>query len=81
MRVLGAREQIARLATDIVGDPEIGLGMLRRLSVFAGKEVEKPVGVDEKLGEQEKVKRKEKKKGEEEIETLPIDDQIRAAAL
>lgn len=41
-RVSAAREQIARLATDVVGDPEVGLGMLRRLFVFAGETVSSP---------------------------------------
>lgn len=37
-----AREQIARLSTDIVNDPELTLGLIRRLSVFANKTVVSP---------------------------------------
>lgn len=41
-RIAAARNQIARLATDIVGDPEVSLGLLRRLSVFAQHKVHRP---------------------------------------
>jgi nucleolar complex protein 3 len=39
-RVALAREQIARLSTDIINDPEVSLGFIKRLSVFAGPSVE-----------------------------------------
>lgn len=39
-RVTLAREQIARLSTDIINDPEVSLGFIKRLSVFAGSSVE-----------------------------------------
>ncbi|PWN21611.1 NOC3p-domain-containing protein [Microstroma glucosiphilum] len=41
-RVAAAREQIARLSTDIVGDPEVSIGLLRRLSVFAQSTIARP---------------------------------------
>ncbi|CAO1613721.1 unnamed protein product [Parajaminaea phylloscopi] len=41
-RVAAAREQIARLSTDIIGDPEVSLGLLRRLSVFAQPTISRP---------------------------------------
>lgn len=41
-RIAAAREQIARLSTDIVGDPEVSLGLLRRLSVFAQSTISRP---------------------------------------
>jgi nucleolar complex protein 3 len=41
-RVAAAREQIARLSTDIVGDPEVSIGLLRRLSVFAQSSIVRP---------------------------------------
>lgn len=37
-----AREQIAQLSSQVVGDPELGLSWLRRLLVFAQLEVEPP---------------------------------------
>lgn len=37
-----AREQIARLSTEIINDPELTLGLVRRLAVFAGPTVESP---------------------------------------
>lgn len=37
-----AREQIAQLSSQVVGDPELGLNWLRRLLVFAQLEVEPP---------------------------------------
>ncbi|PWN27699.1 NOC3p-domain-containing protein [Jaminaea rosea] len=41
-RIAAAREQIARLSTDIIGDPEVSLGLLRRLSVFAQDHIQRP---------------------------------------
>lgn len=41
-RITLAREQIARLSTDIINDPEVSLGFIKRLSVFAGTKVESP---------------------------------------
>ncbi|KAI3618467.1 hypothetical protein CBS9595_002830 [Malassezia furfur] len=43
-----AREQIAHLASQIVGDPEMGLHWLRRLLVFAERRAEAPPGVQGK---------------------------------
>lgn len=43
-----AREQIASLASQIVGDPELNMGLLRRLSVFAETRVEPPPETGEK---------------------------------
>lgn len=39
-----AREQIANLASQIIGDPELGLHWLRRLLVFANTRAEAPPG-------------------------------------
>lgn len=41
-RVGAAKNQIARLASDIMGDPEMSLGMLRRLTVFAQSSIQRP---------------------------------------
>lgn len=41
-RILMAREQIARLSTDIINDPEVSLGFIKRLSVFAAPSVQSP---------------------------------------
>lgn len=52
-RVRLAREQIARLSTDIVNDPEVSLGLIKRLATFANQNVtsaedrEKSAPVDE----------------------------------
>ncbi|WFD41465.1 hypothetical protein MPSI1_000092 [Malassezia psittaci] len=43
-----AREQIAKLASQIVGDPEMGLHWLKRLLVFAQTRAEAPPGVQGK---------------------------------
>ncbi|WFD49471.1 hypothetical protein GLX27_004154 [Malassezia furfur] len=45
-----AREQIAHLASQIVGDPEMGLHWLRRLLVFAERRADAPPGVQGKPG-------------------------------
>ncbi|UZJ55122.1 hypothetical protein CBS101457_004442 [Exobasidium rhododendri] len=39
-RIMMAREQIARLSTDIINDPEVSLGFIKRLSVFANSYVQ-----------------------------------------
>lgn len=49
--LLQAREQIATLASQIVGDPEMGMGLLRRLAVFAQPRIEPP---PEETGEKRK---------------------------
>lgn len=67
-RVAAAREQIARLATDVVADPEASLGMLRRLAVFAGRHIAPP--------EHEREAEEAKGNGKREI-----DEPIRAAAI
>lgn len=43
-----AREQIASLASQIVGDPEVNIGLLRRLAVFAQTRIEPPPETGEK---------------------------------
>lgn len=67
-RVAAAREQIARLSIDIIGDPEVSLGLLRRLSVFAQVSIQRP--------DHDSTARERKLPSE-----VPIDDAIRAAAL
>ncbi|MCO5598650.1 hypothetical protein L7F22_052747 [Adiantum nelumboides] len=42
IRTLLAREQIARLATDILNDPEVSLGLVKRLAVFTQATVTSP---------------------------------------
>jgi nucleolar complex protein 3 len=66
-RVAAAREQIARLSTDIVGDPEVSLGMLRRLAVFAGRAVSAPED--------------QRPAGDGKVPKRQVDDAIRAAAI
>lgn len=46
-RIQAAREQIARLATDVVADPEMSLGLLRRLAVFANRNIPPPPDSDQ----------------------------------
>ncbi|CAO1617238.1 unnamed protein product [Sympodiomycopsis kandeliae] len=67
-RVVAARDQIARLATDIVGDPEVSLGLLRRLSVFAQRKIFRP--------EHDSMAR-----AQDLPEAIEVDDAIRGAAL
>ncbi|KAE8231741.1 hypothetical protein CF326_g3232 [Tilletia indica] len=43
LRIHQAREQIAHLSQNIVNDPEVGLAHLRRLLVFAGRDVLAPL--------------------------------------
>ncbi|PWN38937.1 NOC3p-domain-containing protein [Ceraceosorus guamensis] len=45
-RTQAAREQIAKLATDVVADPEMSLGLLRRLAVFANRSIPPPPDAD-----------------------------------
>lgn len=67
-RVAAAREQIARLSTDIVGDPEVSLGLLRRLSVFAQRKIFRP--------DHDSMARSQNLP-----EAIEVDDAIRGAAL
>ncbi|CAO1625523.1 unnamed protein product [Jaminaea pallidilutea] len=67
-RIAAAKEQIARLSTDIIGDPEVSLGLLRRLNVFVRETIKRP--------EHDSMARE--KKLPEEVE---VDQPIRAAAL
>ncbi|CAD6922596.1 unnamed protein product, partial [Tilletia laevis] len=43
LRIHHAREQIAHLSQNVVNDPEVGLAHLRRLLVFAGRDVLAPL--------------------------------------
>lgn len=67
-RIAAAREQIARLSTDIIGDPEVSLGLLRRLSVFAQPTISRP--------EHDSMAREKKLPTE-----IEVDEAIRGAAL
>ncbi|WFD35927.1 hypothetical protein MCUN1_002798 [Malassezia cuniculi] len=49
--LIQAREQIASLSSQIVGDPEMSMGLLRRLAVFAQSRIEPP---PETVGEKRK---------------------------
>ncbi len=80
-RLAAAREQIARLAQNILSDPEAGgIGFLRRIAIFAKVNMPKPSHMVE--GDVEgKAKRAAEADDEEGKEAIPIDAGIRAAAI
>ena len=90
-RIAAAREQIARLAQNIISDPEVaGLGFLRRMAVFTRMKIPRPSHVEEDADAPAGAKRKRKAPNADEEEddeeqsgpdALPVDLSIRAAAL
>ena len=75
-----AKNQIASLASQIVADPEVNLGMLKRLAVFAGRTVQAPPELLTEIKEEQAEFKRKKRQGARPTQ-VDVDPAIRQLAL